>query len=179
MKEIALLLDKSGSMLSLQKTTVKAVNNFICEQKSIHPEQRLSLIQFNEKQSWTYEHQKLNEIQSFGIKDYQPSGLTAIYDTLGAVIKKYENKSSEVTIAILTDGFENASQKFTAEKIRKKIKQLEKKKKWKFIYLGADASTFLDAEILGISKKNTAQIEASEKGIPIAFSLISKKLREV
>jgi len=179
MKEIALLLDKSGSMLSLQKATVKAVNNFICEQKSIHPKQRLSLIQFNEKQSWTYEHQKLNEITAFSCKDYQPSGLTAIYDTLGAVIEKYEKLGTEVTVALLTDGFENASQKFTAAKIRKKIKQLEKKKKWKFIYLGAQASTFLDAEILGISKKNTAQINASEKGMPIAFSLISKMVREL
>ena len=179
MKEIALLLDKSGSMTNLQKTTVKAVNNFICEQKSIHPKQRLSLIQFNEKPSWTYEYQKLKDIPSLEHKDYQPSGLTAIYDTLGDVIKKYENNNTEVTIALLTDGYENASQKFTAKNIRKKIKQLEKDKKWKFIYLGADASTFLDAEILGISKQNTIQIEASEKGIPIAFSLIQKKLSEV
>ena len=126
MKEIALLLDKSGSMIGLQKTTVKAVNNFIYEQKLIHPKQRLSLIQFNEKRSWTYEHQKLKDIPTFEHKDYQPSGLTAIYDTLGDVIKKYENNNTEVTIALLTDGYENASQKFTAKKIRKKIKQLEK-----------------------------------------------------
>tara|TARA_B100001093_G_C26859849_1_gene1029463 strand:+ start:10778 stop:11317 length:540 start_codon:yes stop_codon:yes gene_type:complete len=179
MKEIALLLDKSGSMIGLQKTTVKAVNNFICEQKSIHTKQRLSLIQFNEKQSWTYEHQKLKDIPTFEHKDYQPSGLTAIYDTLGEVIKKYKNNNTEVTIVLLTDGYENASQKFTAKKIRKNIKQLEKQKKWKFIYLGADSSTFLDTEILGISKQNTIQIEACEKGIPMAFSVIQKMISEI
>ena len=69
MKEIALLLDKSGSMTNLQKTTVKAVNNFICKQKSIHPKQRLSLIQFNEKPSWTYEYQKLKDIPGLEHKD--------------------------------------------------------------------------------------------------------------
>ena len=83
MKEIALLLDKSGSMLSLQKTTVKAVNNFICEQKSIHPKQRLSLIQFNEKQSWTRQskaaQQKPTQIKARATNETQSKRHQTIY----------------------------------------------------------------------------------------------------
>ncbi len=67
----------------------------------------------------------------------QPSdGLTALYDTLGTLLTTRTKKN--VIMVILTDGLENASQKYAKEDVKRLTEKAKSKYNWQFIYLGAN-----------------------------------------
>ena len=55
-----------------------------------------------------------------------------------------------VMMVIITDGQENASREYSSHRVKELIEKHEQSETWQFIYLGADLSSFADADTLGI-----------------------------
>ena len=108
----------------------------------------------------------MNKIRPLSKIDYIPGGSTALYDTIGIAINeadkhinhlKQEHKPGMVMMVVITDGQENASCEYTAHNVKQLIQGHEKNEDWQFIYLGADLSSFADADDLGIKYRASSR----------------------
>lgn len=162
-QDIIFILDESGSMSSMEKEPVQAVNNFIRDQKKSigNDGATFSLWTFNTEVSKVFDDQDLQTITEF--KNFKPNSMTALYDAIGYAIttKKQKKKYENVICVILTDGNENCSKYFSRTEIYKMIKDMEDNHGWKFIYLGANQDAFASGSDIGIDQSQCAQYECS------------------
>ena len=148
---IAIVMDKSGSMVKMVNEPVDSLNNFFNEQnaKGFY---NCTLDLFNEKIEYLYKDVDGISIKTLTYDDYKPNGVTALYDAIGDVItfqKKLNNEN--VIFIIITDGDENASKNYTLKDIKKMIIEMEETYKWKFVYLGANQDSFEVGSSMGIT----------------------------
>ena len=158
--KIIFVIDESGSMQGTESDVIGGFNNFIKEQKSKpYGNVDVTLYKFNNESSRVFRDLPLERIRTLDARDYSPGGLTALYDTIGIAINeaeahlsylKKEDKPDMVMMVIITDGQENASREYSSHRVKELIEKHEKSEAWQFIYLGADLSSFADADTLGI-----------------------------
>jgi hypothetical protein len=166
-----MVLDKSGSMLSIREPTVQSVKKFIKEQKETKdlPDMYFTLTTFSSRNSINYIHEKrlLSTIPEFKDSDFEPDGMTALYDALYSVITKFRNEKN-VLMVIITDGEENSSE--TSRKtVFELIEKVQKEDGWKFQYLGANQDSFKTGESIGLKRESCQNYKATGKGVTEAF----------
>lgn len=155
------LLDKSGSMYSVLDDTIGGFNSFVDEQVPLGG--NLSLYTFSDKCKCEYKDTPIEQVKKLDRKNYVPNGNTALYDSMGTILKEYAGK--EGIFVILTDGQENASTKYT----KAHVKDLITLSKLEIMYIGVDLDSAAD---MGI--KNTMYYE--ECSTPDIFRHVSKSV---
>ena len=116
---IALVVDRSGSMESIKGDTVGSIKQFIGDQKKLDGKATLRIVQFDDKYETVYKDVDIKKIdeKEFAEK-YCPRGCTALLDAIGRIITelgqtikemKEKERPSKVVVAIITDGYENAT----------------------------------------------------------------------
>ena len=152
-QDIIFILDESGSMSSMGKEPVQAVNNFILNQKDAMGDDgaTFSLWKFNTIVKKVYDNILLKDVEEF--TDFEPQDMTALNDVIGSAIdnKKKKGSCDNVICIILTDGMENSSTEYSAENIRVMIKDMEENHNWKFVYLGANQDAFEVGYSMGVN----------------------------
>jgi hypothetical protein len=107
----------------------------------------LSLCIFDDKLEFPGGIVKMQEGSNLpSIENISPRGSTALFDAIGESIKKLDfvvsneikNNETSVIMVILTDGYENASKKFSSVEIKKEMDKLRETGLWNFIFIGAD-----------------------------------------
>jgi len=163
---ISILLDESGSMLSVAKATIDALNKYVDEQKTSDNLVLVSLYTFNSttgvknrfrsvtansaprifRNNDLFENPQLEEHLI-----YAPSGNTPLYDAIAEVIST-ESTGVPTLVVILSDGAENSSKEYTLEKVQALIKGQEAEK-WSFVFLMAglerSTATLYTSQIMG------------------------------
>lgn len=171
---ITVILDKSGSMDPVRNDTIGGYNAFVESQKNLPGECDITLIQFNERSSFTYKSKNINEIQQGLLKEsYRPAGSTALLDAIGTAITEKgkelselpeEQRPSKVLFVILTDGEENCSKMYDNAKIKEMIEHQKTVYSWDFTFLGANIDTFAVAGGLGIAADKSLSFSTSKPG---------------
>lgn len=167
---IALVVDRSGSMYQVAEDTKGSVENLLETQKKVEGKASLTLAQFDHQYEVIHDFTdlKLVDVKAF-TNQYQPRGDTALVDAIGRTIitmseriEKMETseKPTKVIVAIVTDGFENASHEFTTEKVKKLVEE-KQAQGWNFIFLGADLNAIQTAQSYGFSSKGSAYFKNS------------------
>ena len=165
---LALVLDRSGSMASIDEATVAGVNRFIEEQKHVPGTATLKLVQFDDIYEEVFDtpigeapELTLSKTPRPGQRTYEPRGSTALLDAIGRTITELgsglaampeEERPSKVIVIIMTDGLENASKSFKAPQILDLIVQQRDIYKWDFVYLGANQDAIATAASMGIAR---------------------------
>src|SRR5438874_12932268 len=85
-------------------------------------------------------------------------------------------RPGQVIVAILTDGLENASQRFTWKEIAGKIKNQTDTYKWIFLFLGANQDAIATAANLSIAANNAATYVADAAGSKAGQAAFSRKM---
>jgi von Willebrand factor type A domain len=156
---LAVVLDRSGSMLDCRHATITGFNELLSKQKSEPGEAKLYLAQFNQNYQLVYDR-PLAEAEELNHSNYIPEGMTALYDAMGVTIenlgKKFANmpeaeRPSKVLIAVITDGYENSSHDHDRQSIATLVKHQKEKYNWDFIYIGANQDAILEAAKVGIT----------------------------
>ena len=191
--QVYFLLDRSGSMSSIQSDVEGGLHGFIAEQKkdeSTDFPTFFTLAQFDTEDPFelTIDGLKLSDISESRLPPFKPRSMTPLLDAIGHVIdhaSKEEDakerkdvpvlsKSTQNTvIVVFSDGQENSSRKFTRSQIFERIEG-KKSEGWAFIFLGANQDSYAEGSRLGLEAGSTQNFGFNGGGVGSAFKSLSR-----
>ena len=184
--EIAYILDRSGSMESMQEPAVAAFNDFIKSQLDVPGDARLTLIQFDDAYEVPIAACPVQDIPQLTAATYTPRGMTALLDAIGRTIKDIDRRLStlpdpekpgKVILAIFTDGQENASREYTLKHISDLIRLYRDEKGWEFLFLAANQDAIASAGAMHMDAHLSANVSFSVQGLKSTGSAMARKVR--
>jgi len=183
--EIAFILDRSGSMSPVTESAITGFNEFLRDQQKAEGQARLTLVLFDNEYLVPLDCIPVQEAVSLDTTTYVPRGSTALLDAIGTTVDRLGTRISampeperpgQVIVAILTDGYENSSEKFTWKDISHKILEQTNTYKWQFLFLGANQDAIATAASLNIDAANAANYIADKIGTHSSNKAMSRKL---
>lgn len=187
MTELVFILDRSGSMSGLVDDTIRGFNKMIAKQKEEPGRAVVTTVLFNNEMSVLMRRKPLESVGKMTRRQYRVDGCTALLDAVGTTIARVNNdqkaepdgRPDHTVFVITTDGYENASTRYTAEKVRKMIEKRKRKNGWEFIFLGANIDAIAAAGSIGIAPECAARYAASPDGTQRAYSAVGSALSSV
>ena len=179
--EIAIVLDRSGSMASMSKEAIGGYNSFLESQQKLPGEAKLTLILFDHEYIVAQNGRPIKDVPPLDETTYVPRGTTALLDAIGRTVNTIgerlgktpePDRPAKVLIVILTDGLENASQEFKREQILAMIKRQRETYSWEFIFLGANQDAIQAGTAIGVSADHAVTFNACAPAA--AFSAIDR-----
>ena len=180
--ELVFILDRSGSMSGLEADTIGGFNAMIDKQKKQKGECYVSTVLFDGVSEVLHDRVRLSEIKPMTDKDYTVRGCTALLDALGGAIhhigniQKYarpEDVPENTMFVITTDGMENASRKYSSEKVKAMIERQKQKYGWEFLFIGANIDAVETAARYGIGADRAVNYNADKKGTSIVYDTVA------
>lgn len=171
---IAIILDSSGSMGSLQREAVDMFNEQVRAIKKGAKEldTKVTLVTFaSQANPPVFFNQDVSALKELDYNQYNPEGGTAMYDGIGNTIEAFKGlpeaneENTSFLLVIISDGQENASKKFSALDIANRVNALQETKRWTFSYLGANQDLTKVSQQLGIFSGNIQGFAANSAGI--------------
>lgn len=160
---VCFVIDESGSMMDSAKDILGGFKKLVDEQKAnTEGTCAVSLYTFDYNVTKHFVGVDVNEVMPL---DYNPGGMTALYDGIGTAITEVgqwlsnmneDERPEKNLIVIMTDGYENSSRRYSTAKVREMIKHQEEKYNWTFMYLGADLTNMKDSNDLGIQTRGVS-----------------------
>jgi hypothetical protein len=173
--EIVVILDRSGSMSSIGKSTVEGFNTFLNEQKNSEGEAFLTLVQFDDRYEVSYKSTPINEVNPLILNEtFVPRGSTALLDSIGKTIEELETER-DVILVIITDGFENASRTYKKEAIMKMIEAKENEG-WNVLFLAANQDAISSGASIGVKGGKAMSWGTDEISIGNTYSNLSANI---
>lgn len=186
--EIILIVDRSGSMLSIQKDMEGAIQSLIDDQKKLPGECKVTLGFFNTRLEVAYSAVDVKLIDKR--IELNPLGGTALYDALVEMIDKTgerlartdeRDRPSQVMVVVVTDGEENSSTKHAGKagqyRVFELIRQQREVYSWEFVYLGANQDAMRVGTDLGIRASNSIGYSATQVGTRSVAHTLSAGMR--
>jgi hypothetical protein len=151
------LLDRSGSMQSIKSDIVGGFDAFVAEQRSATGECRMTLARFDNEYEQVFADLPIAQV---GPLVLEPRGSTALLDSMGRLVVDAgarlaglaeDQRPGTVVVAVMTDGYENASREWTHASIKALVDQQTRDYGWQFLYMGADQDAVEIGAGLGIA----------------------------
>ena len=183
--ELVFILDRSGSMGGLEKDSIGGFNAMIEKQKKQDGECYVSTVLFDNVSEGIHDRVKLSEIKPMTEDEYYVRGCTALVDAIGGAIHhignihKYarpEDVPEHTMFIITTDGMENASHRYTSDRVKAMIKNQKSEYGWEFLFIGANIDAVESAAQYGIGSDRAVNYNADEKGTKILYSAVSESI---
>jgi hypothetical protein len=181
--DIICVIDMSGSMSSIIETARKGFNKFLKDQKKSENRIKFSLLFFDTEFFMPYKNIDIQKVKKLDEDTYYARNCTALYDAVGYAIDNYlddlakkpkKRRSDKALFVILTDGEENSSTCYHRDLIKNMVTMMREELNTEFIYLGANQDACFQAEIMGMSRTNAFNYDATNDGISVAYANISK-----
>ncbi|MCD8191015.1 MAG: hypothetical protein LUD78_12515 [Clostridiales bacterium] len=180
--ELVFILDRSGSMCGREADTIGGFNSLIEKQKKEDGVCYVSTILFDNVSQVLHDRVTLANIQPMTDRDYTVRGCTALLDAIGGAIHhignihKYarpEDVPEHTLFIITTDGMENASRRYTSDRVKEMIQRQKDRYGWEFLFLGANIDAVETAGRIGISPDRAANYHNDKQGIHAVFDSVS------
>ncbi len=181
--EVVFILDRSGSMSGLEADTIGGYNSMLSKQKQEEGEAIISTVLFDDQTEIIHDRKKLDEVTKITDKDYYVRGCTALLDAVGGAIHHIgrvqkempeEDRPEKTLFIITTDGMENASKRYSYDKVKKMVEKKKKKQHWEFIFLGANIDAIEVAGRFGVAANRAVRYECDDVGTALNFDVMSK-----
>ncbi len=186
--ELVFILDRSGSMAGLEADTIGGFNGMIEKQKRQAGEALVSTVLFDHEAIVLHDRVDVQQVAPMTQRDYTVRGCTALLDAIGGAIHhignvhKYARKEDvpeHTLFVITTDGMENASRKYTADKVKAMIQRQKEKYGWEFLFLGANIDAVETAGRFGIGADRAVTYRADRKGTQLNYQVVSEAICQV
>lgn len=183
--DITIILDRSGSMACVKDDTIGGYSTFIKSQQELPGECLLSMVQFNDAVGTVYSAIPIKEVPTLA---FEPCGTTALLDAIGQTIhvtgSRFEaleeaTRPGKVMIVIITDGAENASKRYSRDRVFDMIAQQTTKYAWQFVFLGANQDAIAAGGSLGIGLDRSLTYASNSIGTRSAFVAVGKMSRSI
>lgn len=181
--ELVFVLDRSGSMAGVVSDTIGGFNGVLEKQRDENGICRVSTVLFDDNVSVLHDRVRIKDVAPITRREYVIGGSTALFDALGGAIKHHilvqrllpaEKRADKVVFVVITDGYENASRVYSAEKVRRLVREEREKWGWEFIFLGADIDAVTAAAEIGIDSSRSANIYRDARGMSVAYEGVSR-----
>lgn len=181
--ELVFILDKSGSMGGLETDTIGGYNSMLAKQQAVEGECHITTVLFDNNYELLHDRIDIKAVSPINEKEYQVGGSTALLDAIGRTIHKIGNaqkhtaddyRAEKVMFVIITDGEENSSREYSAEKIKAQIERQKTKYGWEFIFLGANIDAVETAGRFGISADRAQNYHSDSEGVELNFRVMSE-----
>lgn len=181
--EIIFILDRSGSMSGLEADTIGGFNSMIAKQKKEDGEAYVSTVLFDDQCEVLHDRVPMDKVPVMTEEEYYVRGCTALLDAVGGAIHhianvhKYardEDRPEKTLFVITTDGMENASKRYSYEKVQAMLKKEQEKYGWEFIFIGANIDAVQEAKRFGIRKERAVNYVHDEIGTEAVYRSVSK-----
>ena len=186
--EIVFILDRSGSMSGLEKDTIGGFNSLIERQKKEEGEAYISTVLFDNEIQVLHDRVPLDKVRPMTEEEYFVGGCTALLDAVGGAIHhignvhKYareEDRPEKTLFVITTDGQENASTRYTYDKVKKLVERQKERFGWEFLFLGANIDAAKEAGRFGIQEDRTANYVCDAQGTEVNYRALNKAISRV
>lgn len=183
---IAYVLDRSGSMESLQEPAIAGFNQFLTSQLDVPGDAHLTLVLFDDEYLVPLNAIPIQNVPKLDARTYIPRGSTALLDAIGRTIKDMDerlakvpdaDKPGKVIIAIFTDGLENASREYTAAHISDLIRLHRNENGWEFLFLAANQDAIATAAAMSMEVHTSGNVKFCADGVRTSGSAMSRKVR--
>ena len=186
--EIVFILDRSGSMAGLEADTIGGFNAMIEKQRKEPGEAIVSTVLFDNECEVIHDRVPLDRVPALTEREYFVRGCTALLDAVGGAIHhignvhKYareEDRPEKPLFVITTDGMENASRRFTYDRLKMMIERQKEKYGWEFLFLGANIDAAKEAARFGIGADRAANYHADSEGTNVIYETVSEAITQV
>ena len=186
--ELVFILDRSGSMAGLEGDTIGGFNAMLQKQRGEPGEALISTVLFDNKTEVIHDRVPLDRVSALTEKEYFVRGCTALLDAVGGAIHhignvhKYareEDRPEKTLFVITTDGLENASRRYTYDKVKAMIERQREKYGWEFLFLGANIDAAREAARFGIRADCAADYHADSMGTEAVYESVCEAVCQV
>lgn len=186
--ELVFILDRSGSMAGLEADTIGGFNAMTQKQRKEPGEALVSTVLFDNETQVIHDRVPLEKVPALTQKEYFVRGCTALLDAVGGAIHhignvhKYareEDRPEKTLFVITTDGMENASRRYTYDKVKAMIEHQREKYGWEFLFLGANIDAAREAARFGIRADRAANYHADHIGTEVIYEAVSEAVCQV
>ncbi len=183
--EIVFILDRSGSMSGLEADTIGGFNSMLEKQKRAEGEALISTVLFDNSSEVLHDRADVQAVRPLTDQDYSVGGCTALLDAIGGAIHhignvhKYareEDVPEHTLFVITTDGMENASRRYSADRVRQMIERQKTKYGWEFLFLGANIDAVETARGFGISEDRAVNFHNDSQGTQLNYEVLSETI---
>lgn len=183
--EIVFILDKSGSMSGSEADVIGGFNSLLKQQKKEEGKALVSTVLFDHEINVIHDRVPIENVNEMTESDYVVRGTTALLDAVGGAIRhianvhKYirdEDVPEKTIFVINTDGYENASRRFTNHRVRGMIRYQTEVEGWEFVFLAANIDVEKTARKYGIRESRAVKYENSAEGIEKNYNIMSKAI---
>jgi len=181
--ELVFILDRSGSMQGLEGDTIGGYNSLLEKQKQESGTARVTTVLFDDRVETLHDRIDIRAISPLTQKDYFVRGCTALLDAVGNTIERIANvqkhtapeyRADNVLFVITTDGFENASRRYSLPQVRGMIERQKEKYGWEFLFLGAGIDAIAQALAFGIDEDRAVTSHADSRGTRLNYETVSE-----
>ena len=185
--ELVFILDKSGSMGGLERDTIGGFNSMLAKQKAEAGLCRVTTVLFDNRYTLLHDRIDIRAVSPITEKEYQVGGSTALLDAIGRTIGKIADvqrstadayRAEKVIFIIITDGEENSSREFSADRVKKLINREKEEHGWEFLFLGANIDAVETAGRFGISADRAAEYISDSEGTKLNYTVMSEAVSE-
>lgn len=176
---VRMVVDESGSMGHVQHETVAGYRDFLDSLRATPADVRVSLDIFDNVPRTVYENEYLERADGLDGErahyDAHSGGGTALWDAFGDAIDRQAKLAVEddhIIMAVITDGYDTDSTRYTHASIKAKVAEKRATGKWEFIWLGPNQKT---AEDLGIKPENVFVLSDAAGGIAGALAQVAER----
>ncbi len=176
---IAALLDRSGSMTGIADDMRGGFDTYIAKEAEQPGTTTVTLAQFDSEYDVVYSSRPIGAVPPLVL---EPRGSTALLDAIGRFITEVggalaalpeDQRPADVTVVVMTDGYENASREWTIEAVRQLISQQETVYGWDFVFMGANMDAVDVGAELGFAPSKSLTYDADGDGVAGAWDAVS------
>lgn len=169
---IGISRDHSGSMFSLTKAASRDYNDNVAEIKSAANAHKIDTIVTTVECGGNVRRDIVNSNAQMlaPLTHYAAAGQTPLFDSVGELIELLsavpdrDDPNVSFLVMAITDGEENASRKYSAQKLAAEIRRLQGTDRWTFVFR-VPAGYGKALTRLGVPEGNIQEWEQTERGI--------------
>ena len=179
-----LVIDRSGSMTTIRDDMVGGMQELLREQATQPGLLTVDVVTFDHVAEWQHSFADPADVQI----ELVPRGSTALFDALGGAIGHFGQtlgalpehaRPGTVTVVVVTDGEENASQEWTAEAVTASVQHQRSAYGWDFVFLGANQDAALAASRIGIDADSAIAYEAAPQAVKLTSRHLSRYMSDL